>query len=232
MFEVLAPAGPVAAQEGALIVQALFLMLIVVIPVLGLMFFFAWRYRAGNRKAVYSPEWENGRLDELVWWAVPFEIVLVLAALTWFSSHALDPHRPLAGNTPPIEIQAIALPDSWVFIYPEHHFAVKNFVEIPVDTPIKFSITADAPMNSFFVPQLGGQMYAMPGMVTPLNLEADTPGDYRGFSANYSGPQFAHMRFTVRAVAKEVYFEWLASAPTTYQPTADGDFDAIVAKYR
>lgn len=208
----LSPAGIIAASERTLMIHATLLMLIVIVPVLVLTFFFAWQYRAGNTKAVYQPEWEHSRMDELVWWAIPLEIVLVLGALTWTSTHELDPRKPLdeARGKPPITIQVVALDWKWLFIYPEERIATVNFVEIPVGRPIKFSLTADAPMNSFWIPQLGGQIYAMPGMINSLYLEADRAGDFSGGSANYSGDGFAKMKFTVRAVQLNEFDAWVS----------------------
>lgn len=212
MFSVLFAKGLVGVQESALMVQATLLMLIVVIPVLGLLFFFAWRYRASNTAARYEPEWEHSALDELVWWAVPLEIILVLAAITWISTHRLDPHKPLSSSTPPIEVEVVALPWKWLFIYPQYGIATVNYLEIPAQVPINFAITADAPMNSFWIPSLGGQIYAMTGMVSPLSLIANEPGTYRGMSANYSGDGFADMAFNVQAVTKQSFDDWTASA--------------------
>ncbi len=256
MFSVLSGSGLVGAQESALIVQATLLMLIVIIPVLGLLFFFAWKYRApknGESGARYEPEWEHSVLDEVVWWAVPIEIVLVLAALTWISTHKLDPRKPLASNVPPLTIEVVALPWKWLFIYPAQGIATVNYLEIPTDTPINFAITADAPMNSFWIPALGGQIYAMTGMTNPLSLIANEPGTYQGLSANYSGQGFADMRFAVQAVSTQSFEEWVASTsasastlstqayqllaaagtttPATFAHTDSGLFDAILSKY-
>jgi len=203
----------IAAQEHTLIINAVLMMLVVIIPVLGLLFFFAWHYRAGNTKATYMPNWEHAKMDELVWWAIPFEIVLVLGALTYFSTKALDPHKPLPSTSSgqaTLVIQVIALPWKWLFLYPAQGIATVNYLEIPTNTPVDFEITADAPMNSFWIPALGGQVYAMTGMVNPLYLIADKAGDYRGLSANYSGEGFSHMHFVAHAVAPAEFDAWAA----------------------
>lgn len=207
----LTPAGIIAASERTLMLHATLLMLIVIVPVLALTFFFAWHYRAANTKAVYMPEWEHSKMDELVWWAIPFEIILVLGALTWISTHELDPRRSIPSDTTPLTIQVVALDWKWLFIYPEERIATLNFVELPVGRPVQFHITADAPMNSFWIPQLGGQIYAMSGMVTTIHLRADQEGDFAGNSANYSGDGFAKMKFTARAVPPEEWDLWVAS---------------------
>jgi cytochrome o ubiquinol oxidase subunit 2 len=205
------PKGIIAMEERSLMINAVLLMLIVIIPVFILAFFVAWHYRASNTKATYEPNWEHSKADELVWWAIPFEIILVLAAMTWSSSHALDPSVPLQSTTTPMTIEVVALNWKWLFIYPEEHIASVNFVEFPAATPINFRITADAPMNSFWIPALGGQIYAMTGMVTPLHLEAYAPGDFKGASSNFSGDGFEGMKFTARAVSNADFDEWVAS---------------------
>jgi cytochrome o ubiquinol oxidase subunit 2 len=202
------PQGLVALNERNLIYQAVFLMLIIVVPVFALAFSIAWHYRADNTKAVYMPDWEHSKMDELIWWAIPLEIILVLGALTWTSTHALDPRKPLDSQVP-LKIEVVALDWKCLFIYPDQNIATVNFVEIPVNRPVEFDITADAPMNSFWIPQLGGQIYAMTGMSNALNLEANTVGDFPGRSSNYSGEGFAQMQFTARAASSTDFDAWV-----------------------
>jgi cytochrome o ubiquinol oxidase subunit 2 len=208
-FLILNPAGAVGLAQRGLIINAVLLMLIVVVPVYVLLFFFAWRYRAGNKKAKYLPNWEHSKMDELIWWAVPLEIVLVLGALTWSSTQAFDPRAPLKTPIEPLVVQTVALDWKWLFIYPEQEIATVGALVIPKDTPIRFEITADAPMNSFWIPQLGGQIYAMTGMVNSLNLIASREGIFKGISANYSGDGFANMTFEVRAVSQDKFDIWV-----------------------
>ena len=208
-FPVLDPAGTIGLMERSLMIHAVEFMLIVAIPVYFLLFFFAYRYRAGNTNASYKPDWEHGKLEEFVWWIVPLEIVLVLGALTWGSTHQLDPSRPLALGQSPLVIQVIAFDWKWLFIYPQQNIATVNYMALPVGYPVEFRLTADAPMNSFWIPQLGGQIYAMTGMVTKLNLVASGPGTYQGASANYSGPGFAHMKFTAKAMPQADFDAWV-----------------------
>lgn len=209
---ILMPAGAIAASERSLMLNAILLMLIVIVPVYMLTFFFAWHYRASNTRAAYEPEWEHSKIDELVWWAIPIEIVLVLGALTWTSTHELDPRRAIASEVAPLTIQVVSLDWKWLFIYPEEQIASVNEVAIPTNRPIKFLITADAPMNSFWIPQLGGQIYAMPGMVNTLYLAAGQAGKYKGLGANYTGEGFARMKFTARALDPAQYEAWTAAA--------------------
>lgn len=220
------PAGTIALQERNLIIQATLLMLIVVIPVFILAFSIAWHYRASNKKAVYSPDWEHSKMDELVWWAIPLEIILVLAALTWTSTHALDPRKTLAGQTP-LKIEVVALDWKWLFIYPAQGIATVNFVELPVGQPVDFEITADAPMNSFWIPRLGGQIYAMTGMVNSLNLQATEAGDFTGGSANYSGDGFAQMQFTARAAPQSDFNAWVESVSQSPQSLSDNSYATL-----
>jgi len=207
---VLNPMGVVAEEQRSLLVQATLLMAIVVIPVLILTFVISWRYRAGNKKARYSPELSGSKLAEAVWWLVPLVIVVILAGLAWTSSHNLDPYKPLASSKKPLKVQVIALEWKWLFLYPDQQVASVNYLPIPTDTPVEFTITADAPMNSFWIPQLGGQIYAMSGMSTKLHLNATHEGTYRGSSANLSGEGFAGMTFNAHAMPQGQFDAWVA----------------------
>lgn len=206
---VLDPQGEIADKERNLIIFASLLSLLVVIPVFVMTFVIAWRYREGNHRARYTPDWDHSRLAESIWWGIPLALILVLSVVTWKSSHDLDPFKPLSSTTKPLNVQVIALQYKWLFIYPEQHIASVNWLQLPEDTPINFSITADAPMNSFWIPKLGGQIYAMNGMSTKLHLMADAPGDYEGSSANISGEGFADMHFTARVTAGNDFREWI-----------------------
>ena len=209
---VLNPKGAVAAEQLNLLITATLLMLIVVIPVFVMVITFAWRYRESNTKSKYTPEWDGHRLIELIWWTIPIIIIGILSVIIWNSSHKLDPYRKLDSSKKPVTVQVVALEWKWLFIYPEENIASINFLQFPEDTPVNFEITSDAPMNSFWIPQLGGQVYAMSGMKTKLHLIADEPGDYQGSSANLSGEGFAGMKFTAKATSESDYKKWLESA--------------------
>jgi cytochrome o ubiquinol oxidase subunit 2 len=253
---VLNPKGTIADQQRQLIITATLLMSIVVVPVLALTFAIAWRYREGNKKAKYSPDLDGNKFAEIAWWIVPLIIIAILASITVATSRTLDPFRSIASNKQPLKIQVIALQWKWLFIYPEQHVASINYLPIPTDRPISFDITADAPMNSFWIPQLGGQIYAMSGMSTQLHLQADQPGDYRGSSANISGEGFSSMAFTAHASSQADFDKWVTAAqkskdqltldaynelakpskdlkPAAYTfPAAyDGLYDTVVMKY-
>ena len=214
MFPVLAAKGVIASQEAGLMVEATLLMLIVAVPVLGLLFFFAWRYRAGG-KARYEPEWEHSKMDELIWWAIPLEVILVIGALIWGSSRTLDPYRPIDSSVQPLTVQVVALNWKWLFIYPAQGIATVNYLAVPEKTPVAFLLTADAPMNAFWIPQLGGQEMAMPGMVTQLHLMASGTGTYLGLSSNFSGEGFAGMQFPVRSMTQADFSAWVAQTKTS-----------------
>jgi cytochrome o ubiquinol oxidase subunit 2 len=158
------------------------------------------------------PEWSHSVLLEIIWWTIPCIIISILAYITWFSSHNLDPYKPLDSKLKPVVIQAVALRWKWLFIYPEHNIATINFVQIPVNTPVTFLITAEGPMNSLQIPQLAGQIYAMAGMQSKLHIMAQAPGEYRGISANFSGQGFSDMKFTVRAGSKDEFDRWVLQA--------------------
>lgn len=209
-ISVLHPSGWIGDKERDLIVTATLLMLIVVIPVFFMAFLFAWKYRS-DHKEKYDPEWADHPIAEAIWWGVPCVIVGILSVLCWKSSHELDPFKPLDAPGKPVTIQVVALQWKWLFIYPEYNIATVNFLQIPVHTPINFLITADAPMNSFWIPNLGGQVYAMPGMQSKLHLIANKEGSFPGSSANLSGKGFSGMRFTAKATSQTDFDAWVAS---------------------
>jgi len=206
---VLNPVGEIAAQEKSLMITAVLLMLIVVVPVIIMVFLFAWKYRASSTKAKYTPNWAHNTWLEIVWWGIPSSIIVVLATITWITTHKLDPYRPLDSTQKPVEIQVVALDWKWLFFYPEYNIATVNHIQIPVGRPINFRITADAPMNSFMIPQLGGQIYAMQGMETKIHLIAEKPGEFDGYSSNYSGHGFSGMNFKVNAGSEEEFQTWV-----------------------
>jgi cytochrome o ubiquinol oxidase subunit 2 len=211
-LEVLDPKGSVGQAEKSLILTATVAMLIVAIPVIIMTPVFAWRYRASNTKATYAPKWAHSTVIEIVVWAVPALIIFYLGVLTWKTSHELDPYRPIESQVKPIEVQVVALDWKWLFIYPEYGIATVNQVAFPAGTPINFRITSDSVMNSFFIPQLGSQIYAMAGMQTKLHLIADHEGDYAGISANYSGAGFSDMKFRALAYSPEAFQAWVKKA--------------------
>lgn len=206
---ILDPQGIIAHKQLNLILFALGLSLVVLIPVYVMTIGFAWKYRESNKHAKYSPDWDHSLLAEATWWAVPTALILILSIVTWNSSHDLDPFKPIPSKTKTMTIQVIALQWKWLFIYPEQNIATVNYVQFPEKTPVKFEITADAPMNAFWIPQLGGQIYAMSGMSTHLNLEASHTGTYRGSSANISGTGFSGMTFQAKSSKSAEFKKWV-----------------------
>jgi cytochrome o ubiquinol oxidase subunit 2 len=217
------PAGAVARQQGHLIVVATLLMLIVIVPVMVLTVLFAWRYRKSNTRATYAPDWDHSTQLELVIWAVPLLIIIALGAVTWITTHTLDPYRPLrqaatgtatapVAAAKPLTVEVVALDWKWLFIYPEQGIAVVNDLAAPVNAPINFRITASTVMNSFFIPSLAGQIYAMPGMETRLHAVINHPGDFDGFSANYSGAGFSDMKFKFHGLSNADFERWVQAA--------------------
>jgi cytochrome o ubiquinol oxidase subunit 2 len=218
---VLKPAGDVAQQQGDLVVISTILMLLIIVPVMAVTALFAWRYRAANKDAHYEPDWDHSTQLELMIWSAPLVIIICLGALTWVSTHLLDPYRPIARTAPgqlvqpttrPLEVQVVALDWKWLFIYPEYGIATVNELATPVDRPIRFSISASSVMNSFYIPALAGQIYAMPGMETKLHAVLNHPGTYEGFSANFSGAGFSHMRFKLKGLSDAEFADWVNAA--------------------
>jgi cytochrome o ubiquinol oxidase subunit 2 len=218
---VLSPAGDVAEQQRNLLLISTGLMLLIIIPVIALIFLFSWRYRHNNIDARYEPDWDHSTQLELVIWAAPLLIIICLGAITWTGTHLLDPYRPIErvssgqpirAGTDALQVQVVALDWKWLFIYPQLGIATVNELAAPVDRPISFQITSSSVMNSFYVPALAGQIYAMPAMETKLYAVINKPGDYEGFSANYSGAGFSGMHFRFHGLASQDFDAWVAKA--------------------
>ncbi|PAX08349.1 ubiquinol oxidase subunit II [Sphingomonas lenta] len=216
---VMNPAGDVARQQADLIVVSTVLMLLIIVPVMAMTVFFAWRYRAQRKTAAtYDPEFDHSTTLELAIWGVPLLIIIALGALTWTSTHLLDPYRPIAriaegrpvpAGAEPLEVQVVALDWKWLFIYPEQGIATVNELAVPVDRPLRFRLTASSVMNSFYAPALAGQIYAMPGMETKLHAVLNRPGSFEGFSANYSGAGFSDMKFRLHGLDASGFDQWV-----------------------
>ncbi len=203
--------GAIGQDERDLIIIATLLMLLVVVPVIIMTIVFAIRYRASNTKATYDPHFHHSNKIEVVVWGIPIIIIGILATIVWKTTHSLDPYRPLESDVKPLEVQVVALDWKWLFIYPEQHIATVNYLEIPANTPINFKVTAgDAPMNSFMIPQLGGQIYAMAGMQTQLHLIADEEGVFDGRGYGFSGEGFNGMHFKAHAVSQQDFDNWVS----------------------
>jgi cytochrome o ubiquinol oxidase subunit II len=206
------PKGPIAAAERQILSNSLGIMLAIVIPTILATLGVAWWFRSSNWRARHLPDFEySGRLEMLVW-SIPAMTVLLVGGVAWVGSHDLDPRKLMSSSTvTPVKIQVVSLDWKWLFIYPEQGIATVNQLTIPVGTPVSFELTSSGVMNSFFVPQLGSQIYTMAGMVTRLQLQADHPGTYRGLSAQFSGDGFADMRFSVEAVPAGGFAQWVAA---------------------
>jgi cytochrome o ubiquinol oxidase subunit II len=246
------PHGPVGRAERLILGDATAIMLAVIVPVIILTLVFAWWFRAGNRRAMYRPKWEYSGTIELITWSIPALVISFLGGIAWISSHDLDPPKPLESGSSPLEVEVVSLDWRWLFIYPHERIATVNYLVVPTGVPVHFRLTSTSVMNSFFIPQLGSQIYTMPGMTTQLNLQADTPGAYPGISAQFSGPGFSDMQFTVHAEPAGEFATWVtqvherggvldeatvaqlirptrAAGELTYGSVPDDPFEAVTA---
>ncbi|MFC4808149.1 ubiquinol oxidase subunit II [Paenibacillus sp. GCM10023250] len=251
---VLDPKGPIAEQQRDLMYLSTALCAIVIVPVLVLSGIIIWRYRdRAGRQAKYAPNWAHSTKLEIVWWGIPIIVILAIAIVTARATYALEPSKPIRSEVKPLTVQVTSLNWKWLFQYPEQGIAAVNELKLPQGVPVRFEITADSPMNSFWIPQLGGQIYAMSGMAMTLYLQADELGTYAGYGANFTGTDFAKMVFDVEAVTPERFNQWVsevkADSPAltqagyeqlakpasskvlTYSSFPDGLFDKIVRKY-
>jgi cytochrome o ubiquinol oxidase subunit 2 len=221
---ILDPRGPIAAAERLLLINSTAIMLVVVVPVILATLAFAWWYRSSNPRASRSPDVVYEGRIEFVTWSIPALTVILLGGVIWISSHQLDPRAPIAADADPLRVDVVALDWKWLFIYPDQGVAAVNQLVIPAETPVNFRITSATVMNSFFIPQLGSQIYAMGGMTTHLNLLADGPGEFPGFSANYSGDGFSQMRFIAKAVPAGDFDGWVAQVRGAGSPLDEAAF--------
>lgn len=253
-IEVLNPKGVIAQKELGLIITVCLLISIVVVPLFGLTIYTAYKYREENTSAKYLPEWDSDPILEIIWWAIPASIILVLSIIVWHTSYTLNYYRPINSKVTPVTIQVVSLDWKWLFIYPKERIASVNFIEIPKNTPIDFDLTSDSVMNAFWVPNLAGQIMTMPGMITQLHILAYDDGIYHGLSSNISGAGFAGMRFAVQVSSSKNFNRWVKSTqksgniltmqsykqlekPSSYNPKKlyslkdDSLFNSIVMKY-
>jgi cytochrome o ubiquinol oxidase subunit 2 len=226
---VLNPQGPIAVAERQILFNSLGIMLAIVIPVILATLGVAFWFRASNRRASYRPDFVySGRIEVLVW-SVPLMTVLLVGGVAWVGAHDLDPRKAITAEVKPVTVQVVSLDWKWLFIYPDQGIASVNHLVIPVGTPISLELTSIGVMNSFFVPQLGGQIYTMAGMTTHLQLLADTAGTYPGISAQFSGDGFADMTFKADAVPAKQLDDWVAET-RDIGPTLDAQTYADLAK--
>src|SRR6202043_1776182 len=218
---VLDPQGFIGLSERTLLIDSLAIMLAIVVPTIAATFAFAWWFRASNRRATYLPDFKYSGRIELIVWSIPPLTIILLGGVAWIGSHDLDPAKPLASNTPPLEVQVVSLDWKWLFIYPSQRVASVNQLVVPAGVPIHFSLTSASVMTAFFVPQLGSMIYTMNGMTSQLNLRADAPGTFRGLSSHYSGDGFSDMHFDVQAVPAEQFTAWIDATRKAGGPTLD-----------
>ncbi|WP_159887410.1 ubiquinol oxidase subunit II [Paenibacillus puerhi] len=251
---VMDPKGPIGQSQKDLIIIASVLCAAILVPVLLLTAYIVWKYRdKPGSKAVYKPNWSHSTAMETVWWGIPIVVIIILGTFTVKYTYALEPSKPIESDVKPITVQVTSLDWKWLFMYPEQGIATVNYLQIPERVPVKFELTSDAPMNSFWIPQLGGQMYTMSGMAMTLFLQADHVGKYYGSGANFSGEHFADMTFDVDAVTDEQFQKWVNEVkrstpaltkagyehlatpgkanPQFFSAFPEGLFDQIVNKY-
>jgi cytochrome o ubiquinol oxidase subunit II len=224
---VLSPQGPIGKAERVILIDATVIMLAVVIPVILLTAAFAWWFRAGNGRARYLPDWDYSGRIEMIVWSIPALVVTFLGGIAWIGSHQLDPPAPIVSAQKQVEVEVVSLDWKWLFIYPSEGIASVNRLVVPIGTPVHFKLTSTTVMNSFFVPQLGSQIYTMPNMTTQLNLQADTAGVYKGLSAQFSGDGFSDMQFELAAVTDDQYRDWIKTAQANGNSLNADTFSAL-----
>jgi cytochrome o ubiquinol oxidase subunit 2 len=223
------PKGMVAHEQLNLAILAIGIMLVIAIPTIFLLYFTAWKYRESNTRASRDLNVRHGKLLDVTMWSIPVIIAVILASVMWPATHRLEPQKTIAADAKPLTIQVVSLRWKWLFIYPDLHIATVNFVQVPVDTPIQFELTADdAPMSSFWIPNLGGMLYTMTGHTNKLNLIANAPGDYPGSSAEINGAGFADMKFTARASNVTDFDQWVQEVRQAPNVLSDAEYEKLL----
>jgi cytochrome o ubiquinol oxidase subunit 2 len=229
---ILAPEGPIASADLAILLNALVIMLVIVVPTILATLGVAWWYRAGNARAHYRPNFVYSGRVELIVWSIPIMVILFLGGVIWIGSHDLDPGQPIPSRQPPLEVQVVSLNWAWLFIYPGQQVASLNALALPVGVPVHLRLTSASVMNSFFVPRLGSQIYAMNGMETQLNLRADRAGQFYGQSAHFSGDGFSDMHFAVQALPGVGFAQWVKAAQASRSILEDRSYADLVRQHR
>lgn len=225
---ILNPKGMIAYKERQLLFDSIAIMLVVVIPVIIMSFEFVYRYRVSQRTSEYKPNWAHSNFLEAIWWAIPCAIIVFLGIMAWRSTHTLDPYRKIDVPGKPMLIQVVALPWKWLFIYPKQNIATVNFLELPKDKQVEFWITSDnVPMSSFFIPQLGSQIYSMAGMRTRLHLLGTETGTFEGLNSQYNGQGFSDMHFKVKIVEPKDMRRWVREVKQSSNSLTTSQMEAL-----
>jgi cytochrome o ubiquinol oxidase subunit 2 len=223
------PKGFVAGEEKGMILFSGAFLLAVAGPTVGVLYFFAWKYRESNTKATHDPKFQAGKSYLFATWGIPIAFMAILSVVMWWATHKYVPQQTIASTVKPMTVEVVALRWKWLFIYPKQHIATVNFVQIPTNTPVEFDLTADnAPMSGFWIPNLGGMLYAMTGHINRLNLMATTPGDYRGSASEINGAGLAGMKFTARASSQGDFDNWVASTQQSPNVLTEAEYDKLL----
>lgn len=223
-------ADTVSTYEGNLtLIVTLVMLVFVFLPVLFVALFFAWRYRASNTNAAYSPKWDHSTLLEVFLWGGPILICIVFAVMSVVSNFELDPYKMIYADNDkePVKIEAIAMDWKWLFIYPDEDVASINEMAVPVDTPISIDLTSDTVMTSFFVPTMGSQIYAMSGMRTKLHLLPHKKGEFFGKNFQYTGEGYAQEEFKVLSMSDDDFADWIENAKEEGEELDEERFDKL-----
>ncbi|MDO7485935.1 cytochrome aa3 quinol oxidase subunit II [Peribacillus sp. NPDC096622] len=226
---VLDPKGPVAATQADVIMISIWTMAFVVLVVMVLYIFMIMKYRASKQRDDYEPPHiEGSKVLEIIWVAIPILIVAFLSVVTVKTTNEVEATPKGYGDQEPLIIYASSSNWKWHFSYPEEDIETVNYLFLPTNRPIEFKLYSFGPISSFWIPQLGGQKYAMSDMVNTLHLAADVPGEYMGRNSNFSGSGFAQQTFNVNVLSPEDYDKWVDEIKATAKPITEEKFNELL----
>ncbi|MFS0820488.1 cytochrome aa3 quinol oxidase subunit II [Bacillus sp. 1P02SD] len=226
---VLDPKGPQAERQAQDILLSIGIMAVVVIVVFVLLVYMLVKYRASKMPEDYEPPHIEGNpWVEAICIGIPILIVGYLSIVSVQSNYIVESAPKGYEDQEPLVIYASSSNWKWHFSYPEEDIETVNYLYVPTDRPLEFRLYSYGPITSFWIPQLGGQKYAMADMITTLHLAADEQGELMGRNANFSGKGFAENTFSVKAVPEKDFEDWVDEVKETAEPLTEEKFDELI----
>jgi len=226
---VLDPKGPQAQVQAKDIMLSIGIMSFIVLIVFVILAYMLMKYRASKQSPDYKPPHIKGStMVEIICVGIPVLIVAYMSIISVQSNYKVESTPEKYKNEKPLVIYASTSNWKWHFSYPEEDIETVNYLYIPAERPIEFKLYSYGPITSFWIPQLGGQKYAMADMVNTLHLAADMPGEFMGRNANFNGKGFAENTFNVTAVTHDEFNDWVKEVKETADLLTEEKFNTLL----